>query len=221
MNIRTMCTLLVCAGAPADVMAQGVKSQWLAGVHSGQSSDTTATGWTQVSAGHRWQQRQWKLQLSSGYLHLDDQRSGMADSWLRATWLFQQPWLKQWWDVQWRLKLPTADASKGLGTGSVDNEVRAQALIQWQPVLAWYYGGYRVRGNSSEYDLQNGIGWGAGMAWQRWSLAYDGRESSFSGRSALHDITLIRSFRLGQTRLSPYLRRRNADEWGAGISLRW
>lgn len=221
MNIRTTIWLLLCLGGSVSANGDEYRRQSLVGLHGGQASDTAGVGWWQVAVGQRWKQRTHEFRLNGGYLSLDDNRSGIADTWLRATRLFQRPWLRQWWDVQWRLKLPTADASQGLGTGSVDNELRVQSLVQWRPVLGWYYGGYRVRGHSTEYRLQNGFSWGSGVFWQRWSLAYDGRESAFSHRPDLHNISVMRQFRAGKALVSPYVRWRTNDEWGAGLSLRW
>lgn len=221
MNIRGVSLLVVLLGVSLQANGEDYRKDWLAGVHGGQASDTAEAGWWQLSVGHRWKQRTHEFRINTGYLRLDDQRAGLADTWLRGSWLFQRPWLRQWWDLQWRLKLPTARSNNGLGTGSVDNELRGQSLIQWKPVLAWYYGGYRIRGHSAEYELQDGLTWGAGAARQGWSLAYDGRASTFRGQPHLHNVSLIRQVRVGQTRLSPYLRWRTNGEWGAGLGLRW
>ena len=221
MNILRICLLLLGMGWHLQAFADNYRKHWLVGLHGGQASDTSDSGWWQASVGHRWKQRTHELRINSGYLQLNDQRAGVADTWLRATWLVQRPWMSQWWDVQWRLKIPTADADKGLGTGSVDNEARVQALIYNKPILVWYYTGYRQRGSSSHYDLQDGLSWGAGMGWKRWSLAYDGRESAFKAQPSQHNINVIRQYRIGQTRVSPYLRWRTDGEWGAGLGLRW
>ncbi|MBM96797.1 MAG: hypothetical protein CMI09_13250 [Oceanospirillaceae bacterium] len=221
MNIRGI-SLLVALGLSLQANGEGYRQYQQVGFHAGQASDTAKAGWWQLSVGHRWKKRTHEFRINSGYLRLDDQRSGLADTWLRASWLFQRPWLRQWWDVQWRMKLPTARSDNGLGTGSVDNELRGQALVQWKPVLGWYYAGYRLRGQSPEYDVQHGYSWGAGAGLKGWSLVYDGRESAFSGQPSLHNISLIHQLKVGrQTRISPYVRWRTNGEWGAGIGIRW
>lgn len=198
-----------------------VRTAWSAGFHAGQSSDTANTRWQQLSLGHRWKKNDREFRINTGYLQLGDQRKGLADTWLRATWLLQRPLARQWWDMQWRLKLPTADEQKGLGTGGLDNEGRVQALVPLKPVLGWYYVGHRWRGSSDVYRVQNGMTWGLGASWQRYSLAYDGRESAFKSHSSLHHISLMRQWQSGSTRLTPYVRWRTNGEWSAGVGLRF
>ncbi|WP_221800712.1 hypothetical protein [Oceanobacter mangrovi] len=164
----------------------------------------------------------WRLSATVGVVESSSQRS-LADSWLSVTRLGQQRHLGQWWDLQWKLKLPTADASKGLGTGGVDNELRVQSLARLANWIPWYYVGYRWRGSSDYYRLQNGFSWGAGVSWYRWNISYSGRQSSLRDGPVRHTWTLGRQLTIAERRFSPYISISKAvnTQWGVGFSSRF
>lgn len=65
-----------------------------------------------------------------------------------------------------RVKLPTATAARGLGTGRTD--VGGTATIRRRSTSGWWYGegGYLVVGDSTDLDLRNAWLWSAGGGWR-------------------------------------------------------
>lgn len=197
-----------------------VQAQQLsAGLHWGESDDLDDQHWQQLSVAGKWQHNALRFKLSSGWLQLDDKTQGLTDTWLGATWLINKPYGNHWWDLQFRLKAPTGDASKALGTGSWDQEIRIQALKSLKPWLAWYYLGYRHRGESDEFQLQDSALWGLGAQYKVLALAYDGREASQPDKKTQHSLSLILQFKQGKQSYSPYIRLQQDGHWGLGISL--
>lgn len=168
------------------------------------------------------QHPQWRVAAAVGVLE-SEQASGLADSWLSLTRLGQRRHLQHWWDIQTRLKLPTADATAGLGTGGLDSELRIRALSAWGRVVPWYYLGYRLRGSSDYYDVRNGFGWAAGFNLDHWYASYSGQESSVRHGACQQMISLGRSADFQGQSVSPYLSWSLAARtgWGAGISIRF
>lgn len=191
------------------------------GVHYGEGDDIRSDSWNQVSLSGSWRLQHWRLKAGSGWLRYSDGKQGITDSWLSATYLVQRPWLSHWWDVRFRLKLPTAEAQDSLGTGSVDQGIRLQLLQQWQQGVYWSYLGYRQRGKSREFDLQNSWRWGAGIKLADYSLFYDGSEASQPGRDNNHAITLMAGFEWLDYHWSPYGSAEADGDWSVGLSVRF
>lgn len=195
------------------------------GWHLGQDSDVDHGYWQQVSIAGRWRYQtvdhdEWRLRVSSGWLQLDE-RSGVADTWLGANQLWSRPWGGLWWDWQARLKLPTANAGDGMGTGSLDKELKLQALSKQGDWLWWGFTGYRWRGHSDFYPLQNTPLIGAGAHWQRYSLAWDWQQGARAASVGRHHLILMAGYYGRRLSLSPYLSLNDQGDTGAGITLRF
>lgn len=59
-------------------------------------------------------------------------------------------------DTTARVKLPTADDDRGLGTGEMDYYAQLTAYRTFGSVTPFVSGGYRVLGDSDRYQLRNG-----------------------------------------------------------------
>lgn len=168
----------------------------------------------------------YRTSVSGGVLSTQTS-SGLADIWLKGARLGQKRHLMHWWDLELKLKLPAADASKGLGTGATDLEIGIQALGSFGGWVPWYRLGYRVRGESDYYNTLNGWIAASGVGYQRWYGIYQFSEASQTGTSSKHWISLGRSFRLPTgsafKSCSPYLSWSKGEyrRWGAGITTRF
>lgn len=194
------------------------------GLHYGRGDDVRVQEWSQLSVSAGWRPqgqtlKNWRFKAGSGWLRYGDGEQGISDSWATATYLIQRPWLNHWWDIRARLKLPTADAKRSLGTGSIDQDLRLQALKSFDNSLLWYYAGYRQRGKSDEYDLNNSWLWGAGIKLDRYSVFYDGWQASQPGRDTGHSVGVSGSYQWAQKTWSPYLSAEQDGDWSLGITL--
>ena len=85
------------------------------------------------------------------------------------------------WSFQ--AKLPTADESRGLGTGKADFALQLTLFQRYGDFVLFASGGYRFIGkNPPDYILRNGATAGVGLSWiplEGWSLgaSYDWRQA--------------------------------------------
>lgn len=61
------------------------------------------------------------------------------------------------------IKIPTADESKGLGTGEADYGALLTVKKRWENLKAMIYGGYTVIGDSANIDYSNSTTYGANI----------------------------------------------------------
>lgn len=107
-------------------------------------------------------------------------RSGFGDVNLGAAWAIPEERLGFGLELSGRVKLPTAKASRGLGTGQADFAVGAELSKSIGPVTPFVSLGYRMPGDPAGIDLHNA--WnasvGASMAFGQTVLiaSYDYRE---------------------------------------------
>jgi len=209
------------------------QAETVIGLHTGQSKIDDSQ-WQQVSLAYKWKIGQSRWTVNSGWLKREE-ASGIADSSVSMTWLFKPSLLKHWWDIKLKLKLPTADEQQALGTGSFDQEIRLQAIRQYRltssdTLLHWMYTGYRNRGHSDRYRLQNSFKWGTGLQYQGISLAYDGREGSQQSSDIQHYLAIYYQKKFSGLSVSPYLQKRvlqkevegqQPEQWGAGVSVKF
>jgi len=95
-----------------------------------------------------------------------------------------------------RIKFPTADRTKGLGSGETDYG-GGVGVIQplgpgWNLIGAWQY---IVRGDPPGIDFRNTSWLTAGVQWRRserssWNAFYDRRQSVIEGNADLADVSL-------------------------------
>jgi hypothetical protein len=113
-------------------------------------------------------------------------------------------------DLVGRVKLGTADRDKGLGTGEQDFLLRADLYKFFDLFTLIGSGGYKLRGDPSDIDLENGFLASIGGSYEisnesSVGLFYDYRESSlfvpFSWRVLVHTAVCARGIQRQQSRL--------------------
>lgn len=133
-------------------------------------------------------------------------RDGIGDVVLRATWRLLPTAGSPLpvFEVGGRLKIPTADRDKGLGTGEFDGAVQAGLARSFGPYALFGYegigpvsffgnAGYRILGDSSEFRLRDGpftsVGASLRLA-ERFGLglAYDWRRTATPGTDDSHEL---------------------------------
>jgi hypothetical protein len=131
-------------------------------------------------------------------------------------------------DLGAKVKVATADDTKGLGTGKNDYAVQADAFKTYGAVTAFGTIGYRWYGDPPGLDLRDVPYFSLGAALRRSSATtlgalYDRRPAISRGGSQLSEATLYLSQRLaGDWKLQLYGLKGFTDaspEWGAGATL--
>lgn len=93
--------------------------------------------------------------------------SGLGDTWLSATYSLPSfPAELGYLDVAAKLKIPTADKDKGLGTGEVDYTVQAdyfKPMGDWTPMLSV---AYKVKNDPDGVELDNVLYASVGTAYR-------------------------------------------------------
>lgn len=83
---------------------------------------------------------------------------GLGDVTMAATYKILQPGAKvSDFDVTGRVKLPTADQAKGLGTGQTDFDLEANYHHSFGTLTPFATLGYRFLGRSTAYPLKDGL----------------------------------------------------------------
>ncbi|WP_420240935.1 hypothetical protein [Roseiterribacter gracilis] len=88
-------------------------------------------------------------------------RTGLADTVIGANWRDQVS-ERLWLQTGLELKLPTADATRGLGTGAVDGTARLRAAWLGWRVTPFIDGSFSVLGSSNEVQPRD-TAWSAGI----------------------------------------------------------
>jgi hypothetical protein len=157
--------------------------------------------------------------------------SGLGDAVIGVTWFDALAPASGAWslDATLKIKLPTGDETRGLGTGEADYTAVAdlrRALKRGAFVASV---GYRVRGEPAGVDLEDG--WLASVGAVRrlaptttGSVFVDYRASSVPGYEAIREVSAALSRRLGDSwRVQGYLVKGLSDttlDLGAGLSVR-
>ncbi|MEI6641668.1 MAG: hypothetical protein WCL10_06490 [Novosphingobium sp.] len=129
-----------------------------------------------------------------------------------------------------RIKLPTASARKGIGTGKVDVTLAADLVGSFGPTTLYASVRRRFLGRTPRFALRDGWGFGAGASRALGPVItlgadYDWLQSATPGRGPISEGTLWISARLSrQLRLQAYggtgFSARSADAIG-GLTLVW
>jgi hypothetical protein len=131
-------------------------------------------------------------------------------------------------DLTGKVKFGTADEDDGLGTGQNDYSIETNLFRFFDQLTILGVGGYVVRGDPPDVDLQNGFYASLGGTYRvtdraRAGLFYDYREASLERSDALQEISATLSSRLGTNWwASAYVLAGIGDaspDWGAGLSL--
>lgn len=128
--------------------------------------------------------------------------TGIGDVFLSASRIFSNRATNVWWEPYGKVKIPTGDNDKGLGTGEFDGEFGAELSRRIGAAsFAFTKVAYRWRGDLPEVEINDGLS--AGLAWvhapkQNWSggVMLDYRQAATSTSSAAREITLLGTHRL-------------------------
>ncbi len=110
--------------------------------------------------------------------------SGLGDIVLQGTYnLYPDSAQGLFVELSGKVKLPTADEEKGLGTGGTDYTVQADAFFAQGPLTPFAMLGYRFRGDSDLFQLDDGLVASAGVSARASSalslgVLYDYREAA-------------------------------------------
>ena len=155
--------------------------------------------------------------------------SGLGDTVASATYTaYYDDAAKRGLDLTGKVKLPTADADKGLGTGSTDESVQVD-LYQTQDRLTIFADiGYTFFGHSDFVQLDNVLYYGLGFSEKldpanSLGVSYDARQRVTPGGAPQRELTAFWNRRMDRgTRLQAYVLKGFADgspDWGVGVSL--
>lgn len=135
-----------------------------------------------------------------------------------------------WVELLAKVKLPTANENKGLGTGKADYSLQADFFKQFGNVTPFATIGYRIFGDPSEFTLNNTVFASAGFTWKagenmRVGGTLDWREATVDTSSEKFEISPFISYDFGDgLRLTGYgvfgLSDGSPDA-GVGVYLRW
>lgn len=130
-------------------------------------------------------------------------------------------------DVTGKVKLGTADADRGLGTGEDDFAALVEVFKTFDRVTAFVGVGHHWLGSSAAIPLDNVLSWSLGGTYRiddrdSAGLIYDGRERVAPGAGELSELTAFWSRRLSREwKAQVYVLKGFANgspDWGAGLS---
>lgn len=148
-------------------------------------------------------------------LTADEQRQirrkdGFGDVYLSATYSYENPYNNDLYiDFTGKIKIPTANEYKGLGTGKVDYTAQVDASYLFGSFMPFATLGYRFIGKNTLYDLQNSFFASIGMAYYitydtSIGVSYDYRESATPGFNSPKEIFAYTDIQLN-------------DNWGINV----
>jgi Putative MetA-pathway of phenol degradation len=134
---------------------------------------------------------------------------------------------RTWVDISGRLKLPTANEAKGLGTGTTDVTAETALNRQFGAVSLSARGGRRFNGTTAALPLRDVWLAGAGAYYQTGDLTlgldYDWRQASLAGASERSELTGSATYKFSsRMRLQGYGYTgfsKGSPDIGAGLQL--
>ena len=152
---------------------------------SGDYSDTSETTMLYVPFSAGYKKGNWSGKISTGWLSIDGpgsvidggvvvpgvgtnrSESGIADTWLALTYALEAlPSELGYLDLTGKVKIPTADEDKGLGTGEVDYAVQADYFYAMDRLTPMFTAGYKFKGDPDDMNLNDVLFLSAGADWR-------------------------------------------------------
>ena len=132
-----------------------------------------------------------------------DSESGIGDATVSATYMLGPVLGPVSMDLTARLKLPTADEKKGLGTGATDKYLQADFYRVIDRYIPFATAGYRFLGDSDRYELENGAYASAGLAYlftdaTRAGVSFDWRQRIIEGGDSAVDVGVFVAHAIGR-----------------------
>lgn len=154
--------------------------------------------------------------------------SGIGDATLGATYnAWYDDELERGIDLTGRVKVPAADAARGLGTGSTDFSAQLDAYRTFDRLTLFADAGYCWFGHSDYVELRNAWNYGIGASQKmndRDSVgaSLDGRQKASAGGAAQRELTLFWNRRMNRdTRFQAYVLfglANGSPDFGLGVS---
>lgn len=237
--------------------AHGADSELRAGVgadySTGNYGQSTSTEILSIPFMARYETDRWTLKISAPYLRVTgpgnvipgvgrhdngksppraagtSTESGLGDTVGSATYTaYYDDATKRGLDLTGKLKLPTADADRGLGTGSTDESLQVDVYQTQGPFTVFADIGYTFFGHSDVVQLENAPYYGLGFsqkldAANSLGMSFDGRQRVTPGGAPRRELTAFWNRRMDRAmRLQAYVLKGFADgspDWGIGASL--
>lgn len=131
--------------------------------------------------------------------------SGIGDTILAATYnLYPQSADAPFFEITAKVKLPTADEEKGLGTGEMDYSIQADVFQAFGNVTPFATIGYKMRGDPDGFDLEDSLFASAGAAVKvsdKFSFGgvYDFREAATAAAENVSEVSPFTSVKLTES----------------------
>lgn len=131
-------------------------------------------------------------------------------------------------DLTGKIKFPTANRDKGLGTGKADYSVQADVSKSIGDFTPFFGLGYKWRGKADDIGLRNSAFGSVGAAYRvardtELELAFDYRDKASAQSAAARDLTLTVYHRMSDLlRLNGFVSKGFSDaspDWGAGLGV--
>ena len=155
--------------------------------------------------------------------------SGVGDTWLSLAYEIDRfPYELGYLEVTGKLKIPTADEDKGLGTGEVDYKLQFDYMYSIDRLTPLVTAAYTIKGDPDEGNLDNVFYFSAGADWRQNSTVnvgatLDYQQASVSGVEDPLDFFSYLSYKYSPViTLTPYLYiglSKGSPDMGGGIQL--
>ena len=214
---------------------------------SGDYNDASETTMLYVPLSASYKRGNWTGKISTGWLSIDGpgsvidggvvlpgggsdrSESGIADTWLALTYALEAlPTELGYLNLTGKVKIPTADENKGLGTGEVDYALQADYLYVMGRLTPMFTAGYKFRGDPDGVNLNDVLFLSAGADWRcsdntHIGASLDFQQASVSGVDDPLEVFAYLNHKISETwSLSPYLYYGLSDssaDIGGGLQL--
>lgn len=214
---------------------------------TGDYNDSADTEMIYVPLGIGYQKNNWRGKISTGWLTIDGPgnvidggvvlpgtgttrtESGLADTWVSLSLAIEAvPREIGYVDLTGKVKIPTADENKGLGTGEIDYAAQLDYMIPVGNLTPMLTAGYKVKGDPSGVNLNNVFYLSAGADLRctdstHIGASLDYQEASTSGIDDPLDLFTYINHKLSDRwSLSPYIYvglSESSPDVGGGLQL--
>lgn len=138
--------------------------------------------------------------------------SGMGDTWFSLMYDIDAfPYELGYLDVTGKLKIPTADEDKRLGTGEIDRALQFDYMYPLDRLTPMVSLGYKMRGDPEGVNLKNSASFSVGADWRQSSkvnvgASLDYQQASVSGVDDLLDFFTYLNYKKDHSlSVTPYL----------------
>ena len=156
--------------------------------------------------------------------------SGIGDVSLAATYMFAWKPERIYLDLMGRVRLPTGDEDRGLGSGEIDSSIAATLTKEFQSLTTYVEAGYRFLGSSAARPREDGMTFGAGVSTDltketQLGASFSWREAAFDMAPGPSDVTVyVRHNLTDDLRLNVYALAglsNGSPNYGSGLTLTW